>query len=161
MMFDNTESSWFDAASASFLAQADESMPVSPDQRGQESTAQDAAGNGGAGQQGTPPSPGLFNPLTIMLLVLVPSIVFSMMGQRKEKKKRQEMLGGMKKHDHVQTIGGVIGSIVSINNDHIVLKVDESTNTRIKFARSAVSQILPDGRKGAAQDVTPLEAPNS
>jgi preprotein translocase subunit YajC len=52
------------------------------------------------------------------------------------------MVSAIKKHDRVQTIGGVIGSVVEIKPDYVVLKVDESSNTRITFARSAVQQVL-------------------
>ncbi|NIN75018.1 MAG: preprotein translocase subunit YajC, partial [Xanthomonadales bacterium] len=33
-------------------------------------------------------------------------------------------------------------SIVEVNPDSVVLKVDESANTRITFARSAIQQVL-------------------
>ena len=58
------------------------------------------------------------------------------------KKKRKALLSTVKKHDRVQTVGGVIGSIVEVNPDTVVLKVDESSNTRITFARSAIQQVL-------------------
>lgn len=81
----------------------------------------------------------------IMLLVLGAMIVFSMMGQRRERKKREVMLSAIKKHDRVQTIGGMIGSVVEVKPSTIVLKVDESSNIRISFARSAIQQILDAG----------------
>jgi len=52
------------------------------------------------------------------------------------------MISAIKKHDRVQTIGGVIGSVVEVKPDYIVLKVDESSNTRITFSRSAIAQVL-------------------
>jgi preprotein translocase subunit YajC len=81
----------------------------------------------------------------IMLLVLGAMIVFSMMGQRRERRKREVMLSAIKKHDRVQTIGGMIGSVVEVKPSTIVLKVDESSNIRITFARSAIQQILDAG----------------
>ncbi len=56
----------------------------------------------------------------------------------------------------MQTIGGVIGSVVEVKPDYVVLKVDESSNTRITFSRSAIQQILtaaPD--TGAARGDKP------
>ena len=81
----------------------------------------------------------------MLLLFLVMMILFTVLGQRRDKKKRQVMLGAVKKHDRVQTVGGVIGSIVEVKPDTIVLKVDESTNTRITFARSSIQHVLTDG----------------
>lgn len=74
--------------------------------------------------------------------VFIGIIAMSMFGQRKEKKRREALLGAIKKHDEVQTVGGVIGSVVEIKSDRVVLKVDESSNTRMTFARSAVQQVL-------------------
>ena len=79
-------------------------------------------------------------PLLLMLLVVM--ITFTMLGQRRDKKKRKALLSAVKKHDRVQTVGGVIGSIVEVKTDTVVLKVDESSNTRITFARSAIQQVL-------------------
>ena len=78
--------------------------------------------------------------LGIMFLL----IFFSFRGQRKERKRKEAMLASVKKHDKVQTIGGIMGSVVEIKPTSIVLKVDESSNTRMTFARSAVQQVLTE-----------------
>jgi preprotein translocase subunit YajC len=72
------------------------------------------------------------------------------MAGRKEKKKRAQMLSGVKRGDRVQTIGGEIGSIVELSDTEMVLRVDEASNTRIRFARSALQQVLREGK--AAED---------
>lgn len=88
-------------------------------------------------------APSGFPPLIIiMFLVITMMIVFSILGQRRERKKRESLIRAVKKHDKVQTIGGVIGSIVELKPDFVVLKVDESSNTRITFARSAIQQVI-------------------
>jgi preprotein translocase subunit YajC len=106
------------------------------------------AGPPGSGQ-GSKPDPfgGLFFPIIFMVIMMI--FMFTMFGQRRDKKKRESMLGTVKKHDRVQTIGGVIGSVVEVKADNVVLKVDESSNTRITFARSAIQQVLTasDGDK--------------
>lgn len=108
-------------------------------------------GNGAPAGNNPPASPfgGPF--LVIMLALLLGMIVFSMFGQRREKKKRADMMSSIKKHDKVQTVGGVIGSIVEVKPDLVVLKVDESSNTRITFSRSAIQQVLSAGPDSAAR----------
>lgn len=102
-----------------------------------------AAGNGGTGAPaGSAPSPFGGNFFLLMILLLGAMILFSIMGQRRERKKREAMLSAVRKHDRVQTIGGVIGSVVEVKPDYVVLKVDEASNTRLTFARSAVQQVL-------------------
>jgi preprotein translocase subunit YajC len=105
-----------------------------------------AGTGGGAGQ--SPFGGSQF--FMIMLLLLGGMIVFSIMGQRRERKRRDAMINAIKKHDRVQTIGGVIGSVVEVKPDYVVLKVDESSNTRITFARSAVQQVLTSSPEGAS-----------
>ena len=110
----------------------------------------DAGGAGGPAPGGDPFS-GLFFPIMLGLLLFM--IVITVMGPRREKKKRETMLAALKKHDKVQTVGGVIGSIVELKPDYIVLKVDESANTRITFAKSAIQQIIASrGEKQTTAD---------
>ena len=70
-----------------------------------------------------------------------------MMGgpQRKEKKRQAQLMANLRKQDKVLTIGGLIGTVVDIRDDEIVLKVDENANTRVRFTRSAIQQILKPG----------------
>ena len=44
-----------------------------------------------------------------------------------------------------RTLGrGPIGTIVSVKDDEVVLKVDESSNTKMIFIKSAVQRVLTD-----------------
>lgn len=97
------------------------------------------------GQPGTANRDPMGSFFPLLLLVLAAMIIFTVFGQRRDKKKRQALLDSVKKHDRVQTVGGVIGSIVELKPDTVVLKVDESSNIRITFARSAIQQVLTTG----------------
>lgn len=119
------------------LGQAADGPPLSDE--GVATTGADGAGGAAtaSGQQGG---------ADFLLLMLIPMVVlmlvFSVFGQRKEKKKRDALMSSIKKHDRVRTIGGVIGAIVEVKTDTVVLKVDESSNTRMTFSRDAVQQVL-------------------
>jgi preprotein translocase subunit YajC len=102
----------------------------------------DPGAAGGGAQQPPPASPFGGQFLFLMLGLMVFMIVMSMMQGRKEKKRRAAMLASLGKHDRVMTSSGIIGVITEMRDDEIVLKVDEANNTRIHFARSAVSQVL-------------------
>ncbi len=106
-------------------------------------------GTGGAGGQGQSPFGGGF--LFLMFGMIIFMIVMSTMSSRKEKKKREAMLGSLGRHDRVVTSGGVIGTIVEVKSDEVVLKVDESTNTRIHFSRAAVQSVLKHASSGGGE----------
>lgn len=92
---------------------------------------------------GGDPLGGLMSFLPFILIIVV--FWFILWGsQRKEKKKRAQMLEALAKNDKVVTIGGVIGTVVEVKENEVVLKVDESSNTRMRFSRSAIQGIVAD-----------------
>ena len=48
----------------------------------------------------------------------------------------------MAKHDRVQTIGGIIGSVVEVKPDTVVLQIDDASKIRMTFSRTAISTVL-------------------
>jgi len=86
--------------------------------------------------------------LLFLPALLVAMVVFMFLSARSQKKRerrqREELYGRMSKNDRVLTIGGVIGTIVSVKDDHVVLKVDESSNTKMTFVKSAIQRIVTD-----------------
>jgi preprotein translocase subunit YajC len=93
---------------------------------------------------GPPPSP--FGSL-LMPMVVMGAIVYFLMirPQSREKKKIANMLAALKKNDRVVTIGGIIGTVVSVRDDEVTLKVDESNNTKLTFRRSAIQTVTAAG----------------
>ena len=126
-------------------------MPGEPAVADSSSTAAPGTTNGTP----APASPFGGQFMFIMLGLLVVMIILSTLGPRREKKRREAMLNAVKKHDRVQTVGGVIGAIVELKPDFVVLKVDESANTRITFARSAIQQVLAAGDERAGTTIEP------
>lgn len=114
------------------------------------------AGSGTTEQQpltgapgGATGAPAGGNPFGSMMWILLGGMVLLILmtnlGQRKERRKRAEMLAGIKKGDRIQTLGGIIGTVAEMHGDELVLRVDESSNTRIRFAKSAIGQVLREG----------------
>lgn len=85
------------------------------------------------------PKPSLFPPWIFIPLVLI-MIFMLFRGPQKQKQQRKQMVQSLKKNDRVQTIGGIIGTIVNIKGDEITLKVDESNNTKITVVSSAIGK---------------------
>lgn len=108
-------------------------------------------GDAGAGQGGGLPAQGGFESLLTSPLILLVMLVFLfyfvvMRPQRKEQAKRLEMLSNVKKNDRVVTIGGIYGVVTNVHReiDEVSIKVDESTNTKLRITLSSVARILGD-----------------
>ena len=91
----------------------------------------------------------IFGNLAIPLGLTLLLMYFLLM--RPEQKKRKEMeklLSGVKKNDHVVTVGGIYGTVVAATPESkfVTIRVDDSNGTKLKVLRSAISQI------GAADD---------
>jgi preprotein translocase subunit YajC len=96
--------------------------------------------NAPAAPRTAPRSPLMqFLPLIIIFMVMY-LILFR--GPRKKQQQHQQMVRQLKKNDKVRTIGGIIGTVVDVKDDEITLKVDESNNTKIKVAPSAIGKNL-------------------
>lgn len=79
---------------------------------------------------------------TLIWMVLIFVIMYFLLfrGPKKKQQQHKKMVQALQKNDKVRTIGGIIGTIVDIKDDEITLKVDESNNTKIKVASSAIGK---------------------
>ena len=75
-----------------------------------------------------------------LMLVVFYFLLFR--GPRKKQQEHKQMVQTLSKNDKVRTIGGIIGTVVDIKDNEITLKVDESNNTKIKIAPSAIGKNL-------------------
>ncbi len=92
------------------------------------------------------PAPSPFGSFLMPLLLMGLVFYFLLIRpQSKEKKKRTAMLAAVKKNDRVVTIGGIVGTVLSVRDEDVTLKVDESSNTKITFLRSAIQTVTAAG----------------
>jgi preprotein translocase subunit YajC len=84
-------------------------------------------------------------PLGLTLLLMY---FLLMRPEQKKRKEMEKLLAGVKKNDHVVTVGGIYGTVVAATADSkfVTIRVDDSTGTKLKVLRSAISHI------GAADD---------
>jgi len=86
-----------------------------------------------------------------MIPLLITMALMYLLLMRPEQKKRKDLekqLAGIKKNDHVVTIGGIFGTVVNVTPEakYVTIRVDDSTGTKLKILRSAISHV------GAADD---------
>ena len=92
--------------------------------------------------QKTPPPIGFF--MIIGFILLMWFMIF--LPQRREKKKHAAMLGQLKKGDRIQTIGGILGTIVELRDREVIVKVDEASNARMRFTRGAIQGVVEESK---------------
>ena len=97
---------------------------------------------------GAQPVPWQYDPqrwlLPLLIVVMLFFLFSSSRGKRSEQKARDEMLKNLKRGDRVLTAGGIYATVVDVRDADVVLKVDEGTNTKVKFSRDAVKRVVTD-----------------
>jgi preprotein translocase subunit YajC len=80
--------------------------------------------------------------LTILLpLLLIPVLYLLMIRpQQKRQKQWQSMLAGIKTGDRVTTAGGIRGTIISIKDDAIIIRVAPD-NLKMEVAKTAIASV--------------------
>ena len=86
------------------------------------------------------------NSMQLFLLPVLLVLMYFVMvvpNQRKQKK-WQEMLGQLKNGDRVTTNGGIRGTIVSVKDDSVQLRIPPD-NIKMEFVKSAIASVTtPD-----------------
>ncbi len=98
--------------------------------------------NGSAQQTPPPPTRSPLMQYLPFILIFVVMYLILFRGPRKKQQQHKQMVQTLSKNDKVRTIGGIIGTVVDVKGDEITLKVDESNNTKIKVASSAIGRNL-------------------
>jgi len=66
---------------------------------------------------------------------------------QRQKKQTQKMLAALQNGDTVLTSGGIVGSIVAIDDDTVVLRV-KPDNVKLQVSRSSVTSLVSgEGKK--------------
>jgi preprotein translocase subunit YajC len=92
------------------------------------------------GAAGTTGGMGQWGILIVMPLIILVFYFLVMRPQNKKQKEAKKMLESLRKGDRVVTIGGLRGTVVSVKEDVVVLKVDD--NTKLEYSKNAVSTVL-------------------
>lgn len=100
-------------------------------------------------------NPGQGSIFTLLLPVALMTVFFYLLiirPERRKEKQRREELAALRKNDKVVTIGGLVGSVVSINEaeNRVVLSIDDDGKVRATFLRSAIASVLKKDSAPAA-----------
>ena len=90
------------------------------------------------------------NPIIGFLPLLVIVGIFYVlvfMPMQRQKKQQQQMLKGLQNGHVVLTSGGIVGTIVTINNDDTLILRVKPDNVKIQIARSSVTNLVTEEKK--------------
>ena len=93
-----------------------------------------------------PARPGEPNPLaSLVMMGLIFAIFYFVliMPMRRKQKKLEQLVKGLKSGDRVVLSSGILGTLVGVEDDAFLVRVDEKT--RIKVLKSAVAGLQAPG----------------
>jgi preprotein translocase subunit YajC len=104
------------------------------------------AGAGGAGGGGGGDPWALLSSLFPFIAIFVLFYFLLIRPQRRDQAKRQTMLAAVKKNDRVVTAAGIFGVVTNVHReiDEATIKVDETTNTKLRVTLSSIARVLGD-----------------
>lgn len=96
--------------------------------------------------------------LVMIGLMIVIFYFFLIRPQKKQEKETKRMIDALKKGDKIVTIGGIYGTVFSVKDSTVVVKVDDST--KIEFTKTAISRVVTEAPAEApAKAEEPAEEP--
>ncbi len=83
--------------------------------------------------------------LNFFMPIIIVGVIFWLLVFRpasKERKQREAQVQAIKKHDKVVTNAGIHGTVVNVDDETVVLRIDDKNNVRVKFSRQAIWQVV-------------------
>jgi len=85
---------------------------------------------------------GMLSMLLPFILMFVVMYFLILRPQKRKEKDRKALLSRAKKNDRIVTAGGVHGTITSIRENEIILRIDDAKDVKVKLDRSAIAAVL-------------------
>ena len=85
---------------------------------------------------------GSLGGLPLLALFFVAMYFLMIAPQQRKQKKWQEMLSQLKSGDKVTTNGGIRGTVLSVKDDVVVVRV-QPDGVKLEFVRSAIAAVTP------------------
>ena len=96
-----------------------------------------------------------FDLISLMPLLLIFVVFYFLLirPQQKKMKTHRDMIGALKRGDKVLTAGGIIGTVVKVEDDNTLL-VEIAKDVRVRVARSTISEVLnkPQAGRGRGRE---------
>lgn len=97
---------------------------------------------------------GPMGQLMPIFLFFIMMMIFMSRSSARQRREQEARIAAVKKNDKVITSAGIIGIVFAINDNEVTLKVDETSNTRIKVLKSSIMHVNPDDPSQPTAQVT-------
>ena len=87
------------------------------------------------------PGPSMLGGILPVILMIAIFYFLVFMPMRRQQKNQKEMLKTLQNGQTVLTSGGIIGTIIAVNDDTLILRI-KPDNLKIQVARSAVTSVV-------------------
>ena len=88
--------------------------------------------------------------MMLPILLFIPLLYLLMIRpQQKRQKQWQQMLGSIKSGDRVTTSGGIRGTILSIKDDAVIIRVAPD-NLKLEVAKSSIASVTTEDEPSAS-----------
>ncbi len=87
-------------------------------------------------------APGGFDLISLAPLLLIFVVFYFLLirPQQKKMKTHRDMIGALRRGDKVLTAGGIIGSVVKVEDSELLVEI--AKDVRVRIARSTISEVL-------------------
>jgi len=82
-----------------------------------------------------------YAPFVIILIIMY---LFIFRGPKKKQQQHAKMVNSLKKNDRVRTIGGIFATVIDVRDKEVILKIDESNNTKMRVNPGAIATVITD-----------------
>lgn len=93
--------------------------------------------------QSAPSGLGSLGGLALPILFFIVLYFLMIVPNQRKQKKWQEMLGKIKSGDRVTTNGGIRGTVLSVKDDSVILRV-QPDGVKLEFVKSAIAAVTTD-----------------
>lgn len=101
-----------------------------------------AAGGAAAAAPTTPPPWAFLLQYAPILFIFVVMYLLLIRPQQQRQKQMDAMLKAIKKGDKVVTTGGILGTVVGVEDSKVVLRIAE--DVKVEFTKASIVQIVAD-----------------
>lgn len=114
---------------------------------------------GQAGGAAPPAEPGAQPSFILPLVVIVLLFYFMIIRpNRRQQQQVQDMRSSIKKGDKVKSIGGIHGTVASVDTSRNIVTVIVDKNVKLDFDRDAISTVLKDKDEAPAAVSEPVKS---